>query len=62
MIWGLEEYLEEGCPMWIEWGGNVRSLLPYELGVVYIRAESEAYRTVEFYPRLAVNEIQWNHE
>ena len=59
---GLEEYLEEGCPMWIEWGGNVRSLLPYELGVVYIRAESEAYRTVEFYPRLAVNEIQWNHE
>ena len=59
---GLEEYLEEDCPMWIEWGGNVRSLLPYELGVVYIHAESEAYRTVEFYPRLAVNEIQWNHE
>ena len=59
---GLEEYLEEGCPMWIECGGNVRSLLPYELGVVYIRVESEAYRTVEFYPRLAVNEIQWNHE
>lgn len=59
---GLEEYLEEGCPMWIEWGENVRSLLPYECGVVYILAESEAYRTVEFYPRLAVNEIQWNHE
>ncbi|MCH1534148.1 MAG: tRNA (adenosine(37)-N6)-threonylcarbamoyltransferase complex ATPase subunit type 1 TsaE [Schleiferiaceae bacterium] len=59
---GLEEYLEEGCPMWIEWGGNVRSLLPYVCGVVYILAESEAYRTVEFYPRLAVNEIQWNHE
>ena len=59
---GLEEYLEEGCPMWIEWGGNVRSLLPYECGVVYILAESEAYRTVEFYPRLAVNEIQWNYE
>jgi hypothetical protein len=29
---------------------------------VYIHAESEAYRTVEFYPRLTVNEIQWNHE
>ncbi|MEY2971017.1 MAG: tRNA ((37)-N6)-threonylcarbamoyltransferase complex ATPase subunit type 1 TsaE [Bacteroidota bacterium] len=59
---GLEEYLEDGCPMWIEWGEKVRSLLPYKLGVVYLKAVSLTQRRVEFHPSVHVNEIQWNHE
>jgi len=59
---GLEEYLEDGCPMWIEWGEKVRSLLPYKVGVVYIQKSTETERTVLFYPSLSTNQIEWNHE
>ena len=59
---GFEEYLEEDCPIWIEWGRNVQSFLPYRIGVVYTTSQNEGYRTIEFYPDLDTREIVWNHE
>jgi tRNA threonylcarbamoyladenosine biosynthesis protein TsaE len=59
---GLEEYLEDACPMWIEWGEKVRSLLPYTVGVVYLTATPSGQRTVRFYPSLSTQKIAWNYE
>lgn len=59
---GLDEYLEDGDPIWIEWAGKVRSLLPDKVGVVYIEAEELDHRTILFFPSASVNEIQWNDE
>tara|TARA_B100000900_G_C20542802_1_gene701242 strand:+ start:982 stop:1443 length:462 start_codon:yes stop_codon:yes gene_type:complete len=59
---GFEEYIESGHPMWIEWAERVESFLPYRVGVVYIRWESENSRNIEFLPDVVVSEIQRNHE
>ena len=59
---GFEEYIESGHPMWIEWAEKVESFLPYRVGVVYIKRESQNSRTIEFFSDVAVSEIQWNHE
>ena len=59
---GLEEYLEDECPMWIEWGEKVRSLLPYTVGVVYLTVTSSGQREVHFYPSLSTQKIAWNYE
>lgn len=59
---GFEEYIESGCPMWVEWAENVESFLPYKVGAVLIKVEEDLTRTVEFYPELATAQIPWNHE
>jgi tRNA threonylcarbamoyladenosine biosynthesis protein TsaE len=59
---GFEEYIESGHAMWIEWAEKVESFLPYKVGVVYITAEEEHTRTIEFFPEVATSQIQWNHE
>lgn len=59
---GFEEYVDEGCPVWIEWGENVQSFLPYKVGRVVITASSETTRDIAFYPEVDSREIEWNHE
>lgn len=59
---GFEEYVDEGCPVWIEWAENVQSFLPYKVGRVVITASSETTRNITFYPEVDSREIQWNHE
>lgn len=59
---GFEEYVDEGCPVWIEWGENVQSFLPFKVGRVVITASTETTRDIAFYPEVDSREIEWNHE
>lgn len=60
---GLDEYLEDGVPMWIEWGGKIRSLLPERLGWLTVELGATLQtRTVVFLPSVPLNEIQFIHE
>ncbi|MEY2964070.1 MAG: tRNA ((37)-N6)-threonylcarbamoyltransferase complex ATPase subunit type 1 TsaE [Bacteroidota bacterium] len=59
---GLEEYFDYNDPIWIEWGGKVRSLLPEDVGVIYIEMVDEDHRNIVFYPSMNLHQIHWNNE
>ncbi|CAI8355185.1 MAG: tRNA threonylcarbamoyladenosine biosynthesis protein TsaE [Cryomorphaceae bacterium] len=59
---GFEEYVDESCPVWIEWAERVQSFLPYTVGRVVITAQDNSLRNILFYPEVTAAEIPWNHE
>lgn len=59
---GLEEYLESGHPVWIEWADRIKSFLPYQVGVVYLDTAENFTRSVKFYPSLNIHQITLRHE